>query len=47
MDKAKPYQISKRLVYEAYKQVKANKGAEGVDHQSIWDFEQDLKRKPI
>ena len=43
MDKAKPYRISKRLVYEAYKKVKANKGAEGVDHQSIWDFEQDLK----
>lgn len=43
MDKAKPYRISKRLLYEAYKQVKANKGAEGVDHQTIWDFEQDLK----
>jgi len=43
MNKAKPFQIPKRLVYEAYKHVKANKGAEGVDHQTIQDFESDLK----
>jgi len=43
MNKAKPYRISKRLVFEAYKQVKANKGAEGLDHQSIQDFEVNLK----
>ena len=43
MDKAKPFQISKRIVFEAYHQVKANKGAAGVDRQSIQDFEQDLK----
>jgi group II intron reverse transcriptase/maturase len=29
-------------VWEAYKQVKANKGAAGVDGQSIEDFEKDL-----
>lgn len=43
MEKAKPFQISKRIVFEAYQQVKANKGAEGVDRQSIQAFEQDLK----
>jgi RNA-directed DNA polymerase len=39
----KPFQIPKRLVWEAYKSVKANKGAAGVDGQSIEDFEKDLK----
>jgi len=39
----KPFQISKRLVWEAYKSVKVNKGAAGVDGQSIEDFEKDLK----
>ena len=39
----KPFQIPKRLVWEAYKSVKANKGAAGVDGQSIEDFEADLR----
>lgn len=39
----KPFKISKQLVWEAYKQVKANKGAAGVDGQSIADFEADLR----
>jgi RNA-directed DNA polymerase len=39
----KPLQIPKRLVWEAYKSVKANKGAAGVDGQSIEDFEADLR----
>ena len=39
----KPFQIPKRLVWEAYKRVKANKGAAGVDGQSIEDFEKDLR----
>lgn len=43
MDAAKPFTIPKRLVYEAFKAVKANAGAAGVDGQSIEDFEQDLK----
>lgn len=43
MNKAKPNVISKRLIFEAYKQVKANKGAEGVDHQSIQSFEENLR----
>ena len=42
MDKAKPFCIPKREVWEAYKQVKANHGAAGVDGQSIEEFEEDL-----
>jgi len=38
----KPFDISKRLVWQAWKQVKAKKGAAGVDGQSIADFEADL-----
>ncbi|MGT2509238.1 hypothetical protein [Cupriavidus basilensis] len=43
MDKAKPFCISKREVCEAYQQVKANRGAAGVDGQSMKEFEADLK----
>ena len=43
MDKAKPYEISKMAVWEAYKRVKANQGAAGVDGQSMAAFEKDLK----
>lgn len=43
MDKAKPFCIAKRDVWEAYKRVKANHGAAGVDGQSIAEFEEDLK----
>jgi RNA-directed DNA polymerase len=39
----KPFSIPKQLVWEAYQQVKANKGAAGVDRQSIEDFEKDLR----
>jgi retron-type reverse transcriptase len=39
----KPFTISKRLVWQAYEQVKRNKGAAGVDGQSIEDFEKDLR----
>ena len=39
----KPFEISKRAVWEAYKKVKANKGAPGVDGVSIEEFEKDLK----
>lgn len=41
---AKPFEISKRLIWEAYKRVKANRGAAGVDGQSIADFDRDLSR---
>ena len=42
MGKAKPFDIPKREVWEAFKRVKANQGAAGVDRQSIADFEADL-----
>ena len=38
----KPFMIEKRQVYEAYKAVKSNKGAAGVDGQTIEQFEADL-----
>ena len=37
----KPFQISKWVVWEAFQRVKNNKGAAGVDDQSIAEFEQD------
>lgn len=42
MRKAKPFDISKRDVWEAFKRVKANRGAAGVDGQTIGAFEGDL-----
>jgi hypothetical protein len=42
VDKAKPFDIPKREVWEAFKKVKANQGAAGVDGQSIRDFEAGL-----
>ena len=40
---SKSFEISKHLVFEAYLRVKANKGAAGVDGESIEQFEVDLK----
>jgi group II intron reverse transcriptase/maturase len=42
VDKAKPFSIPKREVWEAFKRVKANRGAAGVDGQSILEFEANL-----
>ena len=39
----KSFDISKNIVWQAYKRVKANKGAAGVDEQTMNNFEQDLK----
>ena len=39
----KPFDIPKQLVWEAYQQVKANKGAPGVDEVTLGEFEADLK----
>ncbi len=42
MSKAKPFSISKRVVWKVYKRVKANRGGAGVDWESIAKFECDL-----
>ncbi|WP_371097463.1 group II intron reverse transcriptase/maturase [Streptomyces sanglieri] len=39
----KPFEISKWEVKEAWEEVRANKGAPGVDGQSLDEFEKDLK----
>jgi group II intron reverse transcriptase/maturase len=39
----KPFDIPKTLIWNAYQRVKANKGAAGVDGQSLVEFEQDEK----
>jgi group II intron reverse transcriptase/maturase len=43
MSEAKPFSIAKQLVWRAYERVKANRGAAGVDGQSLGTFEKDLK----
>ena len=43
MSKTKSFTIPKDLVVEAYKLVKANGGAAGVDQQSLADFDKNLK----
>ena len=43
MGVAKPFEISKKQVWQAYLAVKSNGGAAGVDEQSIQAFEHDLK----
>jgi RNA-directed DNA polymerase len=44
LSKAKPFCIAKQVVWEAYKRVKANQGAAGVDGESIAEFDRDLKK---
>ncbi len=39
---AKPFPVTKRQVWEAWKRVKANQGGAGIDAQSIADFEAKL-----
>jgi RNA-directed DNA polymerase len=43
VSQAKPFVISKQLVWEAYKRVKANQGAAGVDSETVERFESNLK----
>ena len=41
---AKPYGIAKRTVWEAYQQVKANRGAAGIDDETTAEFEQNRSK---
>jgi len=43
MQGAKPYDIDKRKVYEAYKKVKANRGSPGIDGIEMETYEKNLK----
>jgi len=44
MTETKPFVISKALVWEAYQRVKSNKGAAGIDGQTIEEFASDEKK---
>ena len=44
MNKPKPFDISAEIVREAFYRVKENKGAAGVDGQTVEDFEENLER---
>jgi len=41
--RGKAYDIPKQLVWDAYQRVKANRGAAGIDGQSLAAFEEDLR----
>ena len=43
MESSKQYQIDKRIVYLAYRKVKANKGNPGIDGIGFEDYERNLK----
>jgi group II intron reverse transcriptase/maturase len=40
----KPYSIAKSTVWEAYQQVKANRGSAGIDDETIVEFERNLSK---
>jgi len=44
LETAKSFAISKKLVVQAYREVKARAGAAGVDEETIEEFEKDLKK---
>jgi hypothetical protein len=44
MSEAKSFDITKREVWDAYKRVKANRGAAGVDGVGIIEFDHDLSK---
>ncbi|MGB7509794.1 MAG: group II intron reverse transcriptase/maturase [Pelodictyon phaeoclathratiforme] len=44
MTSTKPFSIAKRTVWDAYKQVKSNRGAAGIDNETIVMFDQNLPK---
>lgn len=42
MEKAKPFDIPKRTIWEAYKRVRKNGGAAGIDGQTLEEFDEKL-----
>ena len=44
MTSTKPYSIDKRVVWDAFKLVKANQGSAGIDDETIAMFEADLPK---
>ncbi len=44
MEKAKPFDIPKRLVWKAYQLVRANDGAAGIDGQTLEKFDECLSK---
>jgi retron-type reverse transcriptase len=44
MTSTKPFVIAKRAVWEAYQQVKANRGSAGIDGESIAIFDEKLSK---
>lgn len=44
MNESKSHPITKRMVWEAFKKVRSNKGSAGMDRVSIQEFETDLKK---
>ena len=47
MSEAKPYEIPKQLVWEAYQRVKANRGAAGVDGVSSGGVREGSEGQPL
>ena len=44
---AKPFPVTKRQVWEAWKRVKKNQGGAGIDDQTIAEFEEHLDRQSL
>jgi len=44
MTSTKPHYIAKRTIWDAYQRVRANRGAAGIDDETIAMFEQDLSK---
>jgi retron-type reverse transcriptase len=43
LEKAKPFEIPKKLVWVAFQLIKSNGGAAGIDGQTVEGFEESLK----